>query len=113
MQGNTDKCCFLVSTSQKVKTIVKYFKIKNSGCEKVLVVKFDSTLTFDQHITEISRKGSRKIHTLAIRPPLMKLSKPSLLLNTFFKSQVNYSQSRSDRYDLVLEELNSQKMFLV
>ena len=38
---------------------------KNSGCEKLLGVKFDNNLTFEKHITDICRKASRKTYALA------------------------------------------------
>ena len=65
---NVDKCRFLVSTSQEVSVNVNNFKIKNSGCEKLLGVKFDSKLKFDQHITDLCRRASKKIHALRVTP---------------------------------------------
>ena len=61
LKGNADKCQFLVSASQEVSLNVNNFKIKNSDCEKLLGVKFDSKLRFDQHITDLCRRTSRKI----------------------------------------------------
>ena len=65
---NVDKCRFLVSTSQEVSVNVNNFKIKNSGCEKLLGVKFDSKLKFDQHVTDLCRRASKKIHALRVTP---------------------------------------------
>ena len=65
---NVDKCRFLVSTSQEVSVNVNNFKIKNSDCEKLLDVKFDSKLKFDQHITNLCRRASRKIYALRVTP---------------------------------------------
>ena len=48
LKGNADECHFLVSASQEVSLNVNNFKIKNSDCEKLLGVKFDSKLRFDQ-----------------------------------------------------------------
>ena len=90
LKGNADKCHFLVSTSQEVSLNVNNFKIKNSDCEKLLGVKFDSKLRFDQQITDLCRKASRKIHALARVTPFMNLSKRRLLMNSFFKTQFNY-----------------------
>ena len=86
LKGNVDKCHFLVSTSQEVSLNVNNFKIKNSDCEKLLGVKFDSKLRFDQHITDLCRTASRKIHTLARVTPFVNLSKLRLLVNSFFKT---------------------------
>ena len=90
LKGDTDNCHFLVSTSQEVSLNVNNFKIKNSECEKLLGVKFDSKLRFDQHITDFCRRASRKIHALARVTPFMTLSEQRLLMNSFFKTQFNY-----------------------
>ena len=63
---------------------------KISGCEKLLGVKFDSKLRFDQHITDLSGTASRKIHALARATPFMNLLKRRLLMNFFFKARFNY-----------------------
>ena len=78
LKGNADKFHFLVSTSQEVNLNVNTFKIKSSDCEKLLGVKFDSKLRFDQQITDLCRKASRKIHALARVTPFMNLSKRRL-----------------------------------
>ena len=70
LKGNDDKCHFLVSTSQEESLNVNKFKIKNRNCEKLLSIKFDSKLRFDQHITNLCRRASRKIHALARVTPL-------------------------------------------
>ena len=89
-KGNADKCHFIVSTSQEVSLNVNTFKLKNSDCEKLLGVRFDSKLRLDQHITDLCRTTSRKIHALARLTPFMNLSKVRLLMNSFFKTQFNY-----------------------
>ena len=81
---------FLVSTSQDVSLNVTNFKIKNGDCEKLLGLKFDSKLRFDQRITDLCRTASRKIHILARVTSFMNLSKRRLLMNSFFKTQFNY-----------------------
>ena len=86
LKGNADKFHFLVSTSQEVNLNVNTFKIKSSDCEKLLGVKFDSKLRFDQQITDLCRRASRKIHALARVTPFMNLSKRRLLMNSFFKT---------------------------
>ena len=90
MKGNAVKCHFLVSTSQEVSLNVNNFEIKDSDCEKPLCVKFDSKLRFDQHITDLCRRASRKIHALARVMTFMNLSKRRLVMNSFFKTQFNY-----------------------
>ena len=89
MKGNADKCHFLVSTSQEVSLNVNNFKIKNSDCEKLVGVKIDSELRFDQHITDLCRRASRKIHASARVTPFI-TSERRLLMNSCFKTQFNY-----------------------
>ena len=87
LKSNVDKCHFLVSTSQEVSLFVNPFKIKSSDCEKLLGVKFDSKLKFDQHITDVQRTTSRKIHAPATA---MLFKNLRLLMNSFFKTHFNY-----------------------
>ena len=70
--------------------IVYSFELKNSVCEKRLGIKFDSKLRFNQHITDLCRRVSRKIQALARVTPFVTLSKRRLLMNSFFKMQFNY-----------------------
>ena len=86
LKGNADECHFLVSVSQEVSLNVNNFKIKNSDCEKLLGVKFDSKLRFDQYITDLYRRARRKIRTLAKVTPVTNLPKRRLLMNSFFES---------------------------
>ena len=53
LKGNVDKFHFLESPSQEISLNANNFKIKNSDYEKLLGVKFDSKLRFDQHITDL------------------------------------------------------------
>ena len=55
---NADKCDLLISSSEAMSE----YDIKNSECEKLLGVKFDNKLTFEEHITDVCRKTSRKIY---------------------------------------------------
>ena len=53
MKSNANKCHFMVSTSNKVNIRIGKFNISNSKCEKLLGIKFDHKLTFDDYISEI------------------------------------------------------------
>ena len=90
LKGNADKCHFLVSISKEVSLNVNNFKIKSSDYEKLLGVKFDSKLRFDQNVTDLFRTASRKIHARATVTLFMNLSKRRLLMNSFFKTRFNY-----------------------
>ena len=62
LTGNVDKCHFRASSSEKISLIVNNYNIENSKAEKFLVVKFDSRLTFDEHVSDVCKKTSLKIY---------------------------------------------------
>ena len=80
----------LVNTNESVKITIRDFDINNSSCEKLLGVKLDNKISFDEHITNLCKKGNRKLHALSRITPYMNFSKRRILLNAFFKSQFNY-----------------------
>ena len=69
MKLNADKFHSLVSTNNTVKIKIGNLDITNSKSKKLLGVKFDHKLSFDDHISELCKKSSR---------------------NAFFKSQFSY-----------------------
>ena len=70
----------LCTNANNTKTIGN-FDINNARRENLFWVKFDQRLTFDDHISDLSKKISRKIHTLARVAPYMNLLKRGLLMN--------------------------------
>ena len=54
------------------------------------MIKFDYTLTFNSHISELCRKASKKVHALVRVTPCMNISKKRIIMNAFFKSQFSY-----------------------
>ena len=87
LKSNADKCHLLVSTNDRVSVNVDGFKIDKSDTEKLLGVKFDKKLTFDDHISDICKKAGKKFSTLARVTPYMGIAKKCILMNTFFTSQ--------------------------
>ena len=57
MKSNADKCHLLVSTNNAIIIKIGNIDINNSNCEKLLGVKFDYKLTFDDHISELCKKS--------------------------------------------------------
>ena len=89
-KGNADKCHLLVNVKDDVSMKIGDFKMVNSECEKYLGVKFDYKLIFNSHIAYLCKSASRKINALARVTPYMNISKHSILMNAFSKSQFNY-----------------------
>ena len=102
LKNNVDKCHVLVSTNKLVGIKVGDYTIDNSECEKLLIVKIDVNLNFNDHISDLCKKASRKISALARARSFMGLSKRKVLTNAFFTSQFSYwpliwmCHSRSD-----------------
>ena len=65
-------------------------QIRNSSCEKLLGVFFDSKLTFQSHIDNICKKESQKINAISRITPYMDRNKKILAVNAFFMTQFNY-----------------------
>ena len=92
MKSNQNKCNFFCSTSKKVILIVENKETNNSTHERLLAVKIDSKLSFNNHIDEIYKKASLKLNTLSRITPHLGFKKKKLLINSFFISQFNYCQ---------------------
>ena len=75
MKSNAGKCHLLLSTNNASNIKIGNIDINNSTCEKLLGAKFDYKLTFDDHISELCKKASRKILTLARVTPYMNIAK--------------------------------------
>ena len=90
MEANQDKCHLIVSKNENKSMYIGPFEIKNSNCEKLLGIKIDSRLNFNEHLDVILKKDSRKINALSSVIPFMNISKLRILTNSFLNSQFNY-----------------------
>ena len=64
--------------------------IKTSSCDKLLGVKIDYKLTFDEHVKSLCEKANNKLRALATATPYVNTEKRKLLMNSFFSAQFNY-----------------------
>ena len=69
MKGNTDKCHLVLSTDESSEIHIGDSIIKSSTCEKLLGIKTDSKLRFDDHIQDLCNKANRKLRALAPATP--------------------------------------------
>ena len=90
MKINADNCHVLVSPNNTVKIKIGNFDITNCKGEKLLGIKFDHKLSFDDHIYGLCKKASRKIHALSRVASYMNILKRRILMDAFFKSQFSY-----------------------
>ena len=65
--------------------------IESSTCEKLLGIKIDSKLRFDDHIQDLCNKANKKLRALARANPYMNYESPKkkVLMNAFFNAQFN------------------------
>ena len=90
MKGNTDKCHLLLSKNESSEIHIGDSIIESSTCEKLLGIKIDSKLRFDDHIQDFCNKANRKLRALARATPYINLQKRKVLMNAFFNAQFCY-----------------------
>ena len=90
MKGNTEKCHLIMSTDQSVNFQLGGSLIERSDCEKMLGVKIDYKLNFDEHVKTLCSKANNKLRALARTTPYMSVEKKKILMNSFFNAQFNY-----------------------
>ena len=65
-------------------------EIKNSENEKLLGIKVDKKLNFNEHLNDVNSKARRKVNALSRVMLYMSLSMKKKLVISFFNSQFNY-----------------------
>ena len=123
--ANQDKCHLIVSKTENVSMHIGPFEIKNTNCEKLLGIKVDSRLNFNDHLDGII-KASRKINALSRITPFMNISnslheRVLRILYSHFKSSfenllekdVNVSIHAKNRQKLATETFKISKNFSV
>ena len=90
MKSNGDKCHLLVTTEESVSINIDGSNVKNKKKQKLLAIKFDSSLSFEGNITSLCKKASQKQHALARIVNYMDLPKRKVLIKAFITSQFSY-----------------------
>ena len=75
LKYNVDKYHVLISTNKPGGILKLETTIDNSKCKKLLAVKIDANLNFNDLISDMYKKASRKISAFARVTPFMGLSK--------------------------------------
>ena len=88
---NADKCKLLVTKHEdEVSITLDTEVIKGNKTVKLLGIKIDNKLDFNEHISNIYKKASLKLHALARIAPYMNKEKLRILMKTFIDAQFNY-----------------------
>ena len=64
VKPNGDKCHLLVTIKKSVSIKIDGSNVKNKKEQKLLGIKFDSSLSFEGHITSLCKEASQKLHAL-------------------------------------------------
>ena len=90
MKANINECHLLVNRKDEVVINLGETEIKNSEYEKLLGIKVDTKLNFNEHLNDIINKASFKVNALSRIVPCRSLCKKKILMNSFFNSQFSY-----------------------
>ena len=90
MQANPGNFQILFSTKSPEVVSVEGIQITSSTAETVLRITIDSELNFENHLSAICNKVSRKINALGRIANYMPLEKRRIVMKTFIESQFNY-----------------------
>ena len=88
--ANPDKCHLFVTTNALTFVNINGFQITNSTEEKLLGIKFNIKLSFENHVSSLCRTISQKLLELTRIVNYMNLSKRKALMKTFVITQFNY-----------------------
>ena len=61
MKPDGDRCHFLVTTEKSISINIDENKVKNKNEQKLIGIKFDSSLSFEGQITSLCKKASQKL----------------------------------------------------
>ncbi len=90
MKSNDEKCKLIIANSKNVSLEVGNESIESNDSVDLLGIKIDNELKFDEHVSNLIKKGNQKFHALARISKYLSQDKLKLLMKTFVKSQFNY-----------------------
>ena len=90
MKPTGDKCHLLVTTEKSVSIKIDGRNLTNKKEQKLLDINFDSSRSFEGHITNLRKKTNQKMHALARIVNYMDLPKRNVLFKAFITSQSSY-----------------------
>ena len=100
MKSNKSKCHLIVADlDHKSYSSSSYIYLENEFLEseetvKLLGMKIDQNLDFEEHINCLLKKGNQKLHALMRIKKYLSEEKLKLIMKTFIESQFNYRHSR-------------------
>ena len=90
-KANPDKFHFIASGTENDNFVqIQQYKIYSSKCEKLLGIKIDNKLSFEEHVTTLCRKAAQKLHALARIAHFMSFRQRRIIMKSFINSQFGY-----------------------
>ena len=96
MKSNSDKCHLMVANAKnRTYTSRSFIYLDNEFLENedsvtLLGMKIDKDLNFNDHVTNLVKKGNQKLHALMRISKFLSEDKLKLIMRTFIESQFNY-----------------------
>ena len=90
LKANQDKCNFLSSLDINTKFSLPASILENLNSQKRVGVTIEKKLNFNKHVTNLCKKASKKIQTLARICPYIPQTQKRLLMNACFITQFGY-----------------------
>ena len=91
MKANPDKYHLLINnTKESFQIKIGNETVSNSKYEKLLGVKIDHELNFNEHVSSLSKKASQKLNALSRIAFSMTFDQRRLILNSFLTSHFSY-----------------------
>ena len=91
-KANPGKFHLILSDSGQTHSVNKIdtFNIESSNCKRLLGIKIDSKLNFDEHVSDIFSKATQKLHALSRVSHFMTLDQRKVVMKSFIMSQFGY-----------------------
>ena len=91
LKANPNKFHLILSdTDSNLAVNVGTLKIQNSKSKKLLGIKIDNKMTFDDHVSNICSKASQKLHALSRVRSYMTFKQSQTTMKSFILSQFGY-----------------------
>ena len=90
VKSNGDMCHLLVTTEKSVRINIDGSNVTNKKEQKLPGTRFDSSLSFEGHLSNLCKNASQKLHALARIVNYMDLPKSKVLMKAFITSQFSY-----------------------
>ena len=91
LKANPDKFHLILNETRNVIFLeIQDFKIYNSNHQKLLGIKIDNGLSFEQHVTDLCGKASQKLHALSRIACYMGPSQRRKIMKAFISSHFGY-----------------------